>query len=183
MPAPGDERSFLNTLAKRNQSLATLHLAWLRLELASHRPTRTCMVVGSGNKYLGPTGEVFDPQTTSKAVHLVHDFPIDYGFSQPWPTDLSQWHAARWNVSVESNFCNKWLHSWRLLAPLCTLARRTEWYLSTFALYPGFTPLTDAQTKVIRDVGANATRTLSPATVISQSEQSVLAKALLATLQ
>lgn len=45
LPASEDKSRYLNEMAKRNRSPATLYLAWLRLELASHNPTRTRRIV------------------------------------------------------------------------------------------------------------------------------------------
>lgn len=85
----------------------------------------------------------------SKAAHLKHGFPLDYGFDDPWPTSLSQFDERRPNVSVESWFGNRWLKTHRPAALAATLCRRAETAFQSASLM-GFTPLTpEGQRRVV----------------------------------
>lgn len=109
----------LNDIARRNRSAGTLYLASVRLALLGE--LERCRVTGLPMKFVGATCDKRDPLRASRAAHLKHGFPLDYGFTTPWPTSLRQFDGRRWNVSVESWFENCWLRKHRPAA----LAART----------------------------------------------------------
>ncbi|CAO1637429.1 unnamed protein product [Parajaminaea phylloscopi] len=153
IPAGADmaQQSAPSTIAaetKTNRSPATLYLKWVREELRGR--LRTCPVTGLELVYTRLGHHSLDPLRASLAAHGTHGWPLDYGWTAPWPTTIEQYRGDRENVEVQSWFANKWLKSWRTPSLKATLLRRTEWFLNHGASALGITEPTPEEADQIR---------------------------------
>lgn len=98
-PSGGVKGETLNEAARRNRSAGTMYLTWVRLELegclARCRVTKLPFVM--------PKTEACARHhlcCATRVAHVVHNFPIDFGFDDPWPTSVDQYDDDRANITV-----------------------------------------------------------------------------------